>query len=87
LDGDGFILQVHGVFTRICSGATLVACSGGACWLALYGMAAAATMEGHSNRSTPVAANVGNGKTLRVSASIYNLTDGAATTGWISISG
>jgi hypothetical protein len=29
LDGDGFILQVHGVFTRIRSGATLVASSGG----------------------------------------------------------
>jgi hypothetical protein len=28
LDGDGFILQVHGVFTRIRSGATLVASSG-----------------------------------------------------------
>jgi hypothetical protein len=27
---DGFILQVHGVFTRICSGATRVALSGGA---------------------------------------------------------
>jgi hypothetical protein len=31
LDGDGFILQVHGVFTGICSGATLVASSYGAC--------------------------------------------------------
>jgi hypothetical protein len=29
LDTDGFILQVHGVFTRIRSGATLVASSGG----------------------------------------------------------
>jgi hypothetical protein len=29
LDGDGFILQVHRVFTRIRSGATLEACSGG----------------------------------------------------------
>jgi hypothetical protein len=29
-DGDGFILQVHGVFTRIRSGATLVALNGGA---------------------------------------------------------
>jgi hypothetical protein len=29
LDGDGFILQVHGVFTRIRSGATLVASGGG----------------------------------------------------------
>jgi hypothetical protein len=32
LDGDGFILQVHGVFTRICSGATVMAFSGGAHW-------------------------------------------------------
>jgi hypothetical protein len=30
LDGDGFILQVHDVFTRIRSGATAVALSGGA---------------------------------------------------------
>jgi hypothetical protein len=30
LDGDDFILQVHGVFTRIRLGATLVASSGGA---------------------------------------------------------
>jgi hypothetical protein len=30
LDGDGFILQVQGVFTRIRSGATLKALSGGA---------------------------------------------------------
>jgi hypothetical protein len=29
-DGDGFILQVHDVFTRIRSGATLVAFSSGA---------------------------------------------------------
>jgi hypothetical protein len=30
LEGDGFILQVHGVFTRIRSGAILVALGGGA---------------------------------------------------------
>jgi hypothetical protein len=30
LDGEGFILQVHGVFTRIHSGATLEALGGGA---------------------------------------------------------
>jgi hypothetical protein len=30
LDGDGFILQVHGVFMRIRSGATLAALGGGA---------------------------------------------------------
>jgi hypothetical protein len=30
LDGDGFVLQVHEVFTRIRSGATLAALGGGA---------------------------------------------------------
>jgi hypothetical protein len=30
LDGEGFILQVHGIFTRIRSGATLKALGGGA---------------------------------------------------------
>jgi hypothetical protein len=30
LDGDSFILQVHGIFTRIRSGATPVAMGGGA---------------------------------------------------------
>jgi hypothetical protein len=30
LDGEGFILQVHWVFTRICSGAAVVAIRGGA---------------------------------------------------------
>jgi hypothetical protein len=30
LDGEGFILQIHGVFTRIRSGATLEALGGGA---------------------------------------------------------
>jgi hypothetical protein len=30
LDSDGFILQVHGVFTRIRSGATMAALGGGA---------------------------------------------------------
>jgi hypothetical protein len=32
LDHDVFILQVHDVFTRIRSGATLVALDGGMCW-------------------------------------------------------
>jgi hypothetical protein len=31
LDGDTFILQVQGVFTRICSGAALVEGGGGVC--------------------------------------------------------
>jgi hypothetical protein len=42
-DGDGFILQVHGVFTRICSGATAVASYGGVLGSALYSMAAVRT--------------------------------------------
>jgi hypothetical protein len=57
-DGEGFILQVHGVFTRIRSGATVVASyvsalrstlfsiaavrTSGDSWLDLLGMAAAA---------------------------------------------
>jgi hypothetical protein len=39
-DGDGFILQVHGVFTRIRSGATMVASYDGALGSTLYSMAA-----------------------------------------------
>jgi hypothetical protein len=46
LDGEGFILQVHGVFTRICSGASLVASSGGARGFALYGAALEARGDG-----------------------------------------
>jgi hypothetical protein len=41
LDGDGFILQVHGVFTRIGSGATVVALSGSALRSTLHSAAAA----------------------------------------------
>jgi hypothetical protein len=39
-NGDGFILQVHGVFMRIRSGATVMASYGGALGYALYSMAA-----------------------------------------------
>jgi hypothetical protein len=46
LDGDSFILQVHGVFTRIRSGATAVALSGGA----LRSTAAAACAGGDSGQ-------------------------------------
>jgi hypothetical protein len=42
-DGDGFILQVHGVFTHIRLGATVVASYGGALGYALYSMAAVRT--------------------------------------------
>jgi hypothetical protein len=60
-DRDGFILQVHGVFTRIHSGATtnalydarawiyklstVAVCTSGDSWLDLLGMAAAAWGE------------------------------------------
>jgi hypothetical protein len=46
LDGEGFILQVHGVFTRIRSGASLVASSGGARELANYSTAIEARVDG-----------------------------------------
>jgi hypothetical protein len=42
-DGDGFILQVHGVFTRIRSGAAVVAFYGGALRSTLHSAAAACT--------------------------------------------
>jgi hypothetical protein len=43
LDGDGFILQVHEVFTRIRSGAPAVALSGGALRSTLHSAEAART--------------------------------------------
>jgi hypothetical protein len=46
LDGEGFILQVHGVFTRIRSGASLVASSGGARGFANYSAAIEARVGG-----------------------------------------
>jgi hypothetical protein len=42
-DRDGFILQVHGVFTRIRSGATVVALYGGTLRSALHSTAAVCT--------------------------------------------
>jgi hypothetical protein len=87
LDGEDFILQVHRVFTHIRSEASLAASSDGARESTDYGAAAVARVAGLLARSTPTAAIVGNEKTLRISASIYNLTGGAATAGWISIDG
>jgi hypothetical protein len=52
LDGDGFILQVHGVFTRIRSGATAVALCGGALGSTLHSAAAACTDGYFWSRST-----------------------------------
>jgi hypothetical protein len=45
-DGDGFILQVHGVFTCIRSGAAVVASYGGAPGSKLYSAAAAVRTSG-----------------------------------------
>jgi hypothetical protein len=42
-DGEGFILQVHGVFTRIRSGATVVVSYGGALGSMLFSIAAVRT--------------------------------------------
>jgi hypothetical protein len=42
-DGEGFILQVQGVFTRIRSGATVVASYGGALGSTTFSMVAART--------------------------------------------
>jgi hypothetical protein len=42
-DGEGFILQVHGVFTRIRSGATAVVSYGGVLGSTILSMAAART--------------------------------------------
>jgi hypothetical protein len=46
LGGEGFNLQVHGVFTRIRSGASLVASSGGARGFANYSAAVEARVDG-----------------------------------------
>jgi hypothetical protein len=54
LDGDAFILQVQGVFTHICSGAMLVADSGGALGFPFsraVALIAEAVKESLSNRS------------------------------------
>jgi hypothetical protein len=62
LDGDDFILQEQGVFTRICSGAALVAGGGGARGLFLSRVATEVIVEGNSIGSTAAAATVGNEK-------------------------
>jgi hypothetical protein len=45
-DGEGFILQVHGVFTRIRSGATAVDTGGGALGSVIYTEVAVCTGGG-----------------------------------------
>jgi hypothetical protein len=74
-DGEDFILQMHRVFTRIRSGASLVADSGGArgsidCGAAVVGLLA---------RSVSNGCKCGGWKTLMVSTSIYKPTGGTAT--------
>jgi hypothetical protein len=59
LDGEDFIFQVHRVFTRICSGASPVASSGGACGSADYGAAAVAWEADSWLDLLQMAANVG----------------------------
>jgi hypothetical protein len=68
LDGDGFILQVQGIFTRIRSGATLKALGGGA--LESTTAAASAGSGFASDGKEMAAARMGE-KTLRVLVSIY----------------
>jgi hypothetical protein len=83
-DGEDFILQVHRVFTRIRSGASLVASSGGA-----RGFQTKARWQWNGwlllARSVSNGFECGRWKTLRVSATIYNPTGDAATARWISI--
>jgi hypothetical protein len=62
LDGEGFILQVHWVFTRIRSGASPVASSGDARGSIGYEAAAVAGVANLQARSISIATNVGNGK-------------------------
>jgi hypothetical protein len=62
LDGEDFILQVHWVFTRIRSGASLVASSVGARGSAGYGAVAVAQVADSWLDLLQMAANVGGGK-------------------------
>jgi hypothetical protein len=71
LDGEGFILQVHRVFTRIRSGASLVMSSGDACGFANYSAAIEARVGGWLDLLQWLL--LWGMKTLRVLASIYNL--------------
>jgi hypothetical protein len=57
-DGEGFILQVHGVFTRIRSGATAVVSCGGALGSTLPSKAAVRTGDDFWHDLLGMAANV-----------------------------
>jgi hypothetical protein len=74
LDGDGFILQVHGVFTRIRSGATAVALSGGVLGSTLHSAEAARTGGDFWPRCVWNGYSCVGFKTLRYLASIYKST-------------
>jgi hypothetical protein len=57
-DGEGFILQVHGVFTRIRSGATVVVSDGGALGSTLPSTAAVRSGGGSWHDLLGMAANI-----------------------------
>jgi hypothetical protein len=61
-DGEGFILQVHGVFTRIHSGAKVVVSGGGALGSTLSSAAAECTGSGSWHYLLGLAANAWDGK-------------------------
>jgi hypothetical protein len=85
LDGEGFILQVHGVFTRIRSGDTAVASYSGALGSTLLSTAAARTGGDSWLDLLRMAALVYGEETLRVLASIYKSAASPPTAGWISM--
>jgi hypothetical protein len=70
-DGEDFILQMHRVFTRIRSGASLEANSGGVRGSTDCSAAAVVRVADSWLDLFQMAANVGGWKTLRVSASIF----------------
>jgi hypothetical protein len=73
-DRDGFILQVHGVFTRIRSGATSLALYSARGWIYKLSMAAVAHQRRFLARSAGNGCSYVGWKTLRVLASIYKPT-------------
>jgi hypothetical protein len=83
LDGEGFILQMQRVFTRIRTGAAAVATGGGAHGSTISHEVAMCTGGGFLARSASNGYKCGGVKTLRVLASIYKSTGGSATAGWM----
>jgi hypothetical protein len=83
LDGEGFILQVQRVFTRIRSGAAAVATGGGALGSTIPTEVAVCTGSRFFARSATNGCKCGGSKTLRVLASIYKSIGGSAMAGWI----